>query len=41
MVRCFEDTDWPGFLKFMTDPAATRHLLFEVDPISWTGWGQY
>ncbi|MDP6132382.1 MAG: GNAT family N-acetyltransferase [Dehalococcoidia bacterium] len=31
MVRCFEDTDWPGFLKFMTDPAATRHLLFSDD----------
>ena len=28
IVRCFEQHDWPGFLKFMTDPIATRHLLF-------------
>jgi len=30
-IRCLDQHDWPGSLKFMTDPVATRHLLFSDD----------
>ena len=37
IIRCFEPRDWPGFLKFMTDPAATQYLLFTGETKTETG----